>query len=280
MFDVVVVAYGGAELLRRCLESLHGDANVASVLVVDNLPSDKEVEEACEALGVSRIALPDNPGFGAACNVGVSHGAAEFVLLLNPDAISNAEATASLMGVLQRDPTAAVVGPNLVQPDGTPDWAAKRRLPGVIASMAHLIGVEAYLPYRLRYRMTWVDPDSDPVQVAAVNGAAMMVRRKSYEGAQGFDEGFFMYGEDLDLCARVWNSGYRVIYDGRSSMVHMKGGVTPTSSNHAANRAFYDSLYRFWTKHNAWFQFRLVRVGVRLSLSLAERFSVMPDRKG
>jgi len=252
--DIVVVPYQSRELLRRCLASLAAHpytAGLSTVHVVDNASTDGTVAMVREKFpDVVVHALAENQGFSRANNVVLRTSHAEQVLLLNPD-------TEVLPGVLDHcvaelaaRPDVGMLGCRLIQPDGTFDHAAKRSFPTPAGALAHFAGVGRLgaAPAALaQYRAPDVG-EHDAGEVDAVNGAFMLVRREALAEVGPLDDGYWLYMEDLDWCRRFWQRGWKVRYDGRVTVVHVKGGTSGRHRRLRQNWAFHRGMGRFYRR--------------------------------
>ncbi len=267
----VVVSYNARGHLLDCLRSLRAEG-VSQVVVVDNASSDGSAEAVREFdPEVVVVETGANLGFGTAANRGVELVAGDYVLILNPDAVVEPGATKVLAEALDRDATLAVVGPRVENPDGTL-YPSARRFPDlwVAAGHAFLGVVRPENRFTREYRMTDADR-SRPHFVDWVSGTCMLVRRSAFAGLGGFDEAYFMYVEDVDLCWRAWRAGWRVGYEPGARVVHAVGG----SSRHAPYRmivAHHRSLLRFAAK-TATGRRRLLLPAVAAALALRAAFS-------
>jgi N-acetylglucosaminyl-diphospho-decaprenol L-rhamnosyltransferase len=223
--DVVVVAFNSGAELRECVEPLSREPSI-NVVVVDNASTDGGVA-AVQDLPVTVVPLDENIGFGGGCNVGWRAAAAPYVLFLNPDARLPPEAVLCLADVLERT-SAGAVGPRIVDPSGSLEWSI-RRFPEVRS-----IYGQAIFAHRLFPSADWVDePVRDPERYERegpcdwASGACLLVRREMLEQLGGFDEGFFMYCEDVDLCRRVWDRGSAVVYTPTVVCTHAGGASSP-----------------------------------------------------
>ncbi|HEX2190634.1 MAG TPA: glycosyltransferase family 2 protein, partial [Longimicrobiaceae bacterium] len=204
---VVVVNHNTRELLRACLASL--PSGVPAV-VVDNASTDGSAEMV-RASFPHAVLLADgtNPGYGAAANRGVRACAAEHVLVLNSDTRLEPGALEALGAHLDRHPRAAVAGPALLNPDGSPQ-ASCFPFPGTLGWLLENDPV-APLAVRipgLRGRLLCASPPRRAAAVPWVLGAALAVRRSAFEEVGGFDEAYFMYFEEVDLCRRLASAGW------------------------------------------------------------------------
>jgi GT2 family glycosyltransferase len=257
VLSIVIVAYKSRDEIEACLDSLPRtiDAQSVEVVVVDNSPSDGAGDLIRRRFPhVAYVPAPENLGFGRANNRGYALARGEFVLFLNPDTISNAAALAHCLRRLHEEPTIGLISPKLVQADGTMDLACRRSIPTLWDGFTRAAGLAARFPDRALfagYNLTHLPPDGT-YEVGAINGAFMLAPRRvlaavAPDGAV-FDERFFMYGDDLDLCIRIARAGYRIVYDGRVSITHLKGLSVAKDYDRMA-RAIFDANRDVYLKH-------------------------------
>jgi N-acetylglucosaminyl-diphospho-decaprenol L-rhamnosyltransferase len=223
----VIVTFESAGDLPACIASLRRAAGgrELDVLVVDNASRDGSAEVA-RSLAVKVVENPANEGYSRAINRGAGLTAAPWLLIANPDITLAPGALARLLDTAATDPRIGCVGPHLVNPDGS-DYPTGRRFPSIVVGALHaLLGtVWPGNPATRRYHMTGVDR-SVPIQVDWVSGACMLLRRAAFDQVGGFDEGYFMYHEDMDLCLELYRAGWRVVFDPGALVVHRVGGST------------------------------------------------------
>jgi N-acetylglucosaminyl-diphospho-decaprenol L-rhamnosyltransferase len=223
--SAVIVSYNSAAYLPDCLRSLRSEG-VASVVVVDNASADDSVGVVrAEDPAVTVIQTGANLGFGSAANRGVAATAGDYVLVLNPDTVVEPGTVKALSDDLDRDPGMAVVGPRIENLDGTL-YPSVRRFPDLAVAFGHaFLGlVWPRNRFTRRYRMLDWDHDQPAADVDWVGGACVLVRRTAFEMVGGFDEAYFMYVEDVDLCWRLGQAGWRVGYEPAGRVVHALGG--------------------------------------------------------
>ncbi len=221
----VVVSYNSAAYLPDCLRSLRSEG-VGEVVVVDNASSDGSPAAARAAdADVRVVETGANLGFGSGANRGVAVTTGDYVLILNPDTVVEPGTVKALADALDRDPGLAVVGPRMENVDGTL-YPSVRRFPDLTVAFGHaFLGlVWPANPYTRRYRMLDADHDRALGNVDWVSGACAMVRRSAFDAVGGFDEAYFMYVEDVDLCWRLGRSGWRIGYEPAGRVVHALGG--------------------------------------------------------
>ena len=223
--DVVVVTYNSSAHVRACVEPLCQDPAIA-VIVVDNRSQDDTLKTLAD-LPLKVIARADNGGFGFACNAGWRAGGAPIVIFLNPDSNANAQSVVKLAERLESDPRIGIVGPRIVDERGCLQLS-QRRFPSLMTSLAAAFFVPRILP-TTRWSLDIADAASYGVEGSPdwVSGACLGIRREVLDATGGFDERFFMYYEDMDLCRRVRDAGLDVRFEPTSSVVHVGGASAP-----------------------------------------------------
>lgn len=227
--DVVVVSYNSRAHLRACIEPL-SELSEVHVVVVDNASTDSSLEAIAD-LSATTLALQENRGFAYGCNVGWRVGEAPYVLSLNPDGQLDAEALERLVRVLENHPEAGAVGPRIVGADGSLSYSL-RRFPRLRSTYA-----QALFLHRVQARARWTDElvrdervYSRPSSPDWISGACMLVRRSALERVDGWDERFFLYCEDADLCLRLRRDGYDVRYEPAAVCTHSGGASAPRAA--------------------------------------------------
>ena len=222
--DVVIVAYRSRELLRRCLESLDAyPAGFLRIVVVDNDSRDGTVELVrTEFPEVQVVESGTNVGFARATNAGIRVGHAPFVLALNPDTSVPTNVLERLLEVFNEHPDVGICGCRLVREDGSFDHASRRSFPTVLSSLGHFTGLGRRRSASARLA-AYRAPDVDEGVVDAVNGAFMLMRRAALDEVGLFDEGYWMYMEDLDLCYRFREAGWSTWYEPSRGRVARQG---------------------------------------------------------
>lgn len=276
---VVIVNYNTRELLRRCLESVYRSEGVTfSVYVVDNASQDGSAAMVAEVFPqVHLMANTDNVGYPRANNqvlraLGFPEaGQSRYALLLNPDTEIPPHALREMVAFMDAHPEAGAAGPKVLLPDGRLDLACRRSFPSPEVSFYRLIGLSHLFPRSRRfgrYNLTYLDPDVE-TEVDSVVGAFMLVRREAIAQVGLLDEGFFMYGEDLDWAYRLKQAGWRIYYTPRVSILHVKRAAS--RQNPRARIAFWQAMRRFYDKHYAAVTPRWMDLLIRASLTLIEK---------
>jgi N-acetylglucosaminyl-diphospho-decaprenol L-rhamnosyltransferase len=242
--SAVVVNFNARQHLLDCVGSLRADG-VDEIVVVDNGSSDGSLD-ALAALdpGVERVPTGGNLGFGAAANRGLAVARGEYAAVLNPDVIVEGGTMKALAAALDDDPGLGAVAPRVDNPDGTL-YPSVRAFPSLGDAVGHaFLGfVAPENRFSSRYRMLDWDHAARR-DVDWVSGTCLLLRRAALGDLARFDESYFMYVEDVDLCWRLWQAGWRVGYEPAGRVVHTVGA----SSELAPYRmilAHHRSLLRF-----------------------------------
>jgi N-acetylglucosaminyl-diphospho-decaprenol L-rhamnosyltransferase len=227
--DIVIVTYNSADKIDACLSGLAGEPDLR-VTVVDNASSDATVA-ALESLPIELLPQRANRGFAVGCNVGWRSGRAPYVLFLNPDAVIDARSVRTLVDVVERDETVGIAAPKFLYPDGSLA-PYLRRFPSLSSTFGRALFLHRLFP-RAR-RLEEVVADESAYEQAGrhdwVPGACLLLRRSLLERLDGFDERYFMYCEDKDLCKRAAEIGLVVWYEPQAVCVHESGASRPRSS--------------------------------------------------
>ena len=233
---VIIVNWNVRELLRRCLASVEASARASrltvTIVVVDNASSDGSVAMvAAEFPAVRLIASERNLGFTAGNNLGLRALSAypedeqpRYILFLNPDAEVISDALGTMVRYLDAHPAVGIVGPQLRYPDGTVQ-PSRRRFPTLATAFVESTPLQRRWPrcgVLRRYYMADGLDDAEQ-EVDWLVGACLMARREVLAQVGGFDEGFFMYSEELDWCRRVKAAGWRIVYLPAAQVMHYEG---------------------------------------------------------
>lgn len=253
ILSVLIVTYRSLDEIGPCLDSipLRLQGREVEVFVVENASGDGIGALLSERYPwVGFLDPGENLGFGKANNLAYERARGEFVLFLNPDTISNEKAYEHCVRRLQAEPEIGVISPKLVMLDGEMDLACRRSIPTVWDGFCRALGLAARFPNWALfsgYNLTHL-PEDGTYEVGSVNGAFMLCPRKALLRVGVFDEQFFMYGDDLDLNYRIRKAGYRVVYDGRVQMIHIKGASSSKEPEKMA-KAVFSATKQFYLKH-------------------------------
>jgi N-acetylglucosaminyl-diphospho-decaprenol L-rhamnosyltransferase len=250
--DVVIVSYRSMGLLRECLRSLreHPASGGMAVRVVDNASGDGTAKMVRrEFPEVSLTVSPRNVGFAAATNIAIRAGRAPYVLCLNPDTRVTPGALDRMLELMEERIRLGISGCRLVLRNGAFDYAAKRSFPTPVSALGHFTGIGRQRESGVLAAYRAPEVESGPVD--AVNGAFMLIRRAALDEVGLFDEGYWMYMEDLDLCYRFAEAGWVTWYEPSVTVVHVKAGSSGPVRSPRLNYAFHYGMFRFYRKHYA-----------------------------
>ncbi|MHB9032684.1 MAG: glycosyltransferase family 2 protein [Anaerolineae bacterium] len=287
---IIIVNYNTCSELDACLRSLPPGAGKITyyVVVVDNNSSDGSAEMVRKSHPwVNEVIVnPRNGGYAYANNIGLracglpgSEGLARYYLLLNPDTVLPPASLQQMVAIMDAHPNVGTAGPKLVRQDGSLDKACRRSFPSPLVSFYHFTGLSKLFPRSpvfAKYNLTYLDPDSES-EVDAVVGAFMLMRGSALSQAGLLDEAFFMYGEDLDLCYRIKERGWLVMYYPQVTVLHIKGAASRKASSRAI-LAFYDAMRIFHDKHYRDTSSFLVNALIDGGISVLRANAVLRDR--
>jgi N-acetylglucosaminyl-diphospho-decaprenol L-rhamnosyltransferase len=240
----VVVSHGDAEAVARLLPAL--DPEIDELVVVANVPGSAPALPPAAGLIENRTPL----GFGANVNRGVAATSAELVCSLNPDAVPRAGAVGELRAFLAAHPQAGIVGPAMVYPDGTVQ-PSRRRFPTVAGTLVRRTPLRLLFdPYRLQRRHYHLgERPAEPVEADWMLGGFLMLRRSMLIELGGFDEGFRLYGEDIDLCYRAAKAGWQRWYVPAAVVEHEHRALTDRRLLTRRTLWHWRGILRFVRKH-------------------------------
>ncbi|MFI5212169.1 MAG: glycosyltransferase family 2 protein, partial [Ignavibacteria bacterium] len=282
--SVIIVNYNVKELLEQCIVSvLKAAVNLKiEIIVVDNNSFDGSVpyikSKFPAGTEIKLIESPVNLGFARANNLGAAEAGGEYLLILNPDTILQEDTLDKSLAFSRTTEKAGAVTCKLILPSGKLDLACRRSFPTPSVAVYRILGLSRLFPKsRLfgKYNLTYLD-ENESYEVDAIVGAFMLIKRSVYEEVKGFDEDYFMYGEDLDLCFRIKKAGYKVYYYPGTSIIHYKGESTKKSSISYVNN-FYGAMQIFVRKNlktSFWFTNVLIKFSIiyRALISYLRRF--------
>ncbi len=271
---VVIVNWNTCELLDRCLSALECELAACKVgseiWVVDNASSDGSVAmvKSCHP-AVRLINNAKNLGFARANNLAIVQAAGEYLLLLNSDTEVVAGALGDLMTFMEEHPRAGVVGPRLVNPNGSYQ-AGPGCFPTLTSTLLEAWGL-IQLVTRNRYYPSAPPGESNVTRACDwVGGACLLARREAIDQVGLLDENFFMNSEEVDWCYRFKQKGWQVWYDPRATIVHL-GGASASRSNSAQRKRNYRGKVLFLQKHVGGLASSVAEINFRFS-SLLKAF--------
>lgn len=251
--SVIIVNYNVKYFLEHCLLSVvKACAGIdAEIIVVDNNSTDGSREYlAPKFSSVNFIWRKDNPGFGKANNHALSQAKGDYILFLNPDTIVPEDCFTKSISFFKSHEDCGALGVRMIDGGGNFLPESKRSLPTPISGLYKMLGLAKLFPkskvFASYYDGHWAEKENNKTEVLA--GAFMMLSRRAIEITKGFDEDFFMYGEDIDLSYRIIKAGLKNYYLGETAIIHFKGESTQKQSANYAKH-FYGAMKLFVHKH-------------------------------
>lgn len=247
---MVVVNYNAGSLLNECISAALQQAQ--QIIVIDNGSQNfcpQVLRNAFpEQHRLQILALNTNTGFAAGCNTGIGLATQPFILFLNPDCILSDGSLHRMMQVMQSDTQIGMVGGYLINPDGTEQGGGRRAIPTPWRALVRAFGLyrlgkfwpELFFDFHLDKQPL---PQS-PMEVEAVSGALMLVRRQALEDVGAWDEGYFLHCEDLDWCVRFRKKNWKIVFVPDAPVTHFKGACSQA-------RPFFVA----WHKHRGMLRF-------------------------
>ena len=248
-WTAVVINYNAGEHLAACVESISADdsAPPEHIIVIDNGSTDDSLARI--ATTQARIVhAARNLGYARAANLGISVSTTPIVAVLNADLVFAHGLAQAMVTALESDPSVGVVGPRITTVDGT-DYPSARKVPSFATSVGHftLGAIRPHNRWSREYRQMDADPAAER-DVDWLSGAAMWFRREALDSVGGWDERFFMFLEDVDICVRLRKCGWAIGYRPSGSVVHVEG-VSRRSRPYRSTIAHHRSAYRFAAIH-------------------------------
>ena len=254
----VVINYRSGAILTDCVTALRADtsAGAAEIVIVDNGSDDGSVDALRLVWPEVTVLVPgSNLGYARAANLGIAATTAPIVGVINPDAIIEAGTAGTILGVFAAEGAVAVVGPHIVNPDGSV-YPSARTAPGVGVALGHAVfgGLAPRNRFTRAYRQLDADPETAR-DVDWVSGAALWLRRDSLDAVGGWDERYFLFLEDVDVCREIRHTGQRIRYEPAARVMHVVGtsrAERPMRSIVVHHRAAYRYLEKWWTGPKRW----------------------------
>lgn len=250
--SIIIVSWNVRELLEACLHAIltHQESLTVEILVIDSHSADGTAEMVRQKFPHVRLtACLENVGFPKGNNIGLAQASGRYLFLLNPDTEIIGSALTTLKNYLDHHPAVGVVGPQLLNSDGSVQ-SSRRRFPTWQTAVFESTWLQPYAPAGLLERFYVLDrPDDQPAEVDWVMGAAMLVRREVVEQVGGMDEGYFMYSEELDWCKRIKAAGWQVVYEPAAQIIHHSGKSSEQASTQR-HIHFNRAKLRYFRKHH------------------------------
>jgi GT2 family glycosyltransferase len=261
LVSVIIVSYNVKDLLLDCLAALYQRTDIPlEAIVVDNVSKDGSAEAVEAEFPQAKVhRMRKNVGFGRAANAGLEHAGGRFIMVLNPGVMVSEGCVGELADFLLVRPDAGAVGPRIVGPDGHLDPGARRAFPTPSVAFYRVSGLSRAFPHSPRFgrhNMGHLSAERTH-EIDAGTAACLMIRRAAIAKVGFFDPAYFMYGEDIDLCYRLKQGGWKIFYVPTAEALHIRGA----SSRQEASKALYQYHSALWTFHHKHFADELPAFG-------------------
>jgi GT2 family glycosyltransferase len=276
--SAIIVNYNAGAFLRGCVDSLLNYPLAIEIVVVDNASIDGSLDSLPESPHISVIRNSANVGFAAACNIGIRASSTPFLLFLNPDCSFQPGAVSILLAGLQSSERVGMAGGLLLNEDGSEQGGGRRAVPTPWRSLVRAFGLHRFAD---RWPKLFYDfhlhkqpLPNEPIEVEAISGACMLVKREAVQDVGIWDEGYFLHCEDLDWCLRFQQRGWKILFVPDSRIYHALGACSQSRRvfvewhKHKGMVRFYNKFFRhqypgglMWmVMLGVWMRFGLVAV--------------------
>ncbi len=233
--SICIVTHNCSQILTRCLKSLSvtSGTNNLEIIVVDNHSIDNTKYMIQKDFhNVHLIYNKNNLGFAVAINQAIDVAVGRYIVILNPDTIVNLDSLSILAEFMDRHPNTGMCGPKVINEDGTFQKSCRRGESRPLAVMSYIFGLDKLFPMNTsfnRYHLNYIDENMQ-TKVRGLSGSCMMIRYSTLNIIGNFDEQFFLYQEDSDICLRALNNGWDINYIPKAEIIHT-GGAGGTDSH-------------------------------------------------
>jgi len=281
--SVLIVSYNVKQYIVHCIDSIKKSNynGKIEIIVVDNNSFDGSIPKIKQQFkDVKCIQNDNNVGFGRAVNQAAKVASGNNYLILNPDTIIEENTISTFVNYLEDNNAVGMVGPKIVNSDGTLQKGCKRSFPTIGVALPKLLGLDKVFKnskWASRYNLNYLDMD-EIHKVDAISGSCMFLRADLFKKIGGFDEQFFMYGEDLDLCYQVFKQGFEVHYLPKTQIMHYQGESVKSAPYDSLN-AFYNAMILFSDKHFSKGRNILFKLAIRSGIYFRKIISVLNEKR-
>ena len=257
--SVILVSFNDWDHLEKCLDSLRAFQSRidTEIVVLDNNSSDGSPDFVRRRFPeVKLVCNSENKGFARASNLGIRASTGEFVLFLNTDTVADAEAVIRLLENIRQKASIGAVGPALMKDRRTYQISFGRKV-DFFSQLVQKAFFNLYYSRKLKR-------DKEIREVGWLSGACLMARRKALEEVGGFDENYFLYFEDIDLCYRIREKGWTLQYCPEAHILHI-GGTSASLKKKSIRYQYRKSQLYFYRKHTSGLSQKLLRLYLRLN---------------
>lgn len=252
--SIIIVNHNTKELTKSAICSvINHTSNISyEFIIVDNSTDEnKKISQNFFEDVSGKVVYTSNKGFGNACNLGAKNSKGDILLFLNSDTLVKDNSLFECVNYIKNAKNLGVLGAKTISEEGKIDSGCKRGFPTPFASLCYFLHLDKIFPNNKKigaYHQTFIK-ENETSFVDIVSGSCMFIKRDIFFDVNGFDEDFFMYGEDVDICYRIKQKGLNIIYFPKAYIIHLKGksGLSSKSSETIFN--FYDSMKKFYNKH-------------------------------
>ncbi|MDP2649251.1 MAG: glycosyltransferase family 2 protein [bacterium] len=259
--SIIILTFNSAKFIKELLQSLFDrykkdiEEEKIEIILVDNASGDGTIQKVKD-FKLKLIENKENIGFAAGINAGAKHAKGKYLLFLNPDSKLWKGSFYDLVSIFEKDGKIGIVGGKILDEYGKPENSAGKFL-GLLGTLLLSLGLDELLNYRF-------SPKTNR-QVDFASGGFMMIRSDIFEKLSGFDENYFMYVEDIDLCLRARKENYKTYFSPDAAIFHKGQG---SSSRSFAIKNIYKGLLYFQTKHGTKLSYSLVKSLLLLKASV------------
>lgn len=276
--SIIYVNYNTADQVMMSVESVRRytkDVDYEIIVADNNSKDDENLQKLIDDKSIKVVKLDDNYGFGKANNAGLKESTGEYIFLLNPDTICHDNSIKMLLDCLKADQTIGVISPNLINSESKPTHSFRRAGDGIITELNFaLFGI----PYKILYGNDFeYNHSNNQLSVAYSCGAAMMMKREIFDKVGGFDETFFMYYEDQDLCNRIKKTGLRIVNEPTAIIQHLEG--TSISLNSRREELIIQSRKKYFLKTMPQWHFKAANILTKSLLLIGEIIYALCGKK-
>lgn len=278
--SVCIVTYKARDWLQKCLESLQANTQLApiEIIVVDNGSADGVDQMlASNFPKVRLIENQRNQGYSRPMNQSLKAAAGRYLLQLNPDTLILPGAVDALFAYMEDNPQVGICGPKVLNADGSFQKQCRRGEPRPLAVVSYFLGLPRLFPQNMAFSgyLLETEPEDSILEVAAVSGSCMLIRREVLDQIGYLDERFYAYQEDTDICNRARGAGWKVVYFPESKIIHYGGRGGSRVEPFQSIIQWHRSYYLYYKKHLAKDYFFLFNWLYYLLMALKLSFSLL-----
>jgi GT2 family glycosyltransferase len=261
--SIIIVNYNLSQEIRKCLHSIleqinSDNATDFEIIVIDNNSPDRSIETLSDEFltnysnYVHFYFLNENKGFGTGNNFGVRKSKGEFLLFLNPDTLFSNNTLKNLFELISKKFSFDIIGLKIIEPDGTPEISFGQ-FPNILSETLSLFNLSSYFKKRAYFNKI-KHSENRMVEVDWVTGSAILIRKGLFNSVGGFDENFFMYNEEVDLCERIKEKGGKIYFYKDAIIIHA-GSLSSKKNYYFFTKTSYESKLYYIKKHYRGFRF-------------------------